>query len=1136
MSITNYVESWKDIYEKYKTVVNFVAGDYESLKNVIRYYITVQNPENYNDWAESSEVGMFANGLAYLGETLHYRVDLNAHDVFPSTTERKQSLLNFTKMLSYSPSRNICSNGIAKLVSVSTTQKITDMMGKSLKDATVYWNDSTDEDWLEHFLLIMNSAFSSNNPYGKPLKKENVDGVSTQLYQLNNVSNVNCSYSFTSIINGNSQNFEVVNPDIDTTLKVINERNPIPEQAFHILYRNDGTGNSSKNTGFFVFWKQGNLNYEYVNFDKKIENNSYEIDATNVNEYDVWVQEIDSVTGLLKNNWTKIDNDEYLDYNNTDNDIRNIFKVETRDNDSIIIRFSDGNFGTIPYGLFRFWYRVSQGNMNLYIKPSDIQNISIQIPYKSSNTTDDNVYYLTLTFTVQDIMHIRQSVPQEDVEDIRTRAPQVYSTQNRMVTGKDYNLFPKSYGSVVKKCKSILRTYAGNSRYVQFNDGTGTYQDLNILAEDGYLYKDETVETNEIPVSFDTKSSVILNEYILPLLNSKGLDNYYYDNFETNKVSTTLKWREKYSQGNNLSYGELLDDDNNVVSYLDVKQYLKNGNLVRFFNSKTEEEKWVTIISIEYDDVSYSDYTIGINEILNEEYNEYNWNMTEYFNPLVTSFSSSIYNEVIEYLDNKSSFGLNYNDDSSEWYIVKTEDMTDDNWILKAEFKSPDMYSFTIKNLKYIFGSENKATFFFNTDEKISNEEFYTKDYIKILSINGFTKDYYWKPYETIKYIDGFTDNRKVVVYGYNNDKDETIDNPLEFENITNNNLHNLYFINGEYNSSVKEIDSWWENTNDSGLFYCKNSGTIYPAGSKLPHNVTIKKTVKLSNGRTIVATNENPHIWLKGSINDYDIVDDGLKVEYTWQSEIDPSVQEDYLVKYSVEEIGGELANWDARNDVMVRYDSSIWETKLGIGNLSFIWQHYASSNHLIDPCSTNIIDMYVLTNDYYSSVYNWVQNGKSEAFPKAPTATELRSTFSNLEDYSMLSDSLVYHPIKYKVLFGNYSDNEYRASFRVIKSKSTTLSDNEIKKQVIDYIDEYFKNMDSGQTFYFIKLSSYIDSKMNGNISSIVIVPMYSNNKFGNLFEINCEEDDILISSATIDDVQIITNITQSNIKIGN
>ena len=411
MVTTNYAESWKDVYNTENSVVNFVAGDFNSLKDVIRQYIVMQNPENYNDWAESSEVGMFANGIAYLGETLHYRVDLNAHDNFPVTTERRQSLLNFTKMLSYSPKRNICANGIAKLNYVSTTQSVKDTSGRVLKDMKIYWNDSSNKDWLEQFLTIMNASFVANNPYGKPLKNEVVDNITTQMYEFNNVVNTQGVYSFTTYVNSTTQQFEIVNPDIDTALNVIYERTPKPESSFHILYRNDGTGNASKNTGFFLYWKQGSLQSLYKNFTQKIENNSVEIDVKNINEYDVWVQEVDSSTGLVKNNWTKIANDEYLSYNNTDASIRNVFKVETRENDTVIVRFSDGKFGTIPVGLFRIWYRVSQGNSNLYIKPSDIKNISIKVPYKSNNTTDDNVYYLTMNFSVADISHIRQSVP-----------------------------------------------------------------------------------------------------------------------------------------------------------------------------------------------------------------------------------------------------------------------------------------------------------------------------------------------------------------------------------------------------------------------------------------------------------------------------------------------------------------------------------------------------------------------------------------------------------------------------------------------------------------------------------------------------------------------------------------------------
>ena len=155
MAIVNYTESWIDTYNKYLGSINFTEGDFDGLKAVIRDYVTRQNPEGYNDWQQSSEVGMFVNAIAYLGENINYRVDLNVNDLFPETTERKQSLLNFTRMLSYESKRNICANGLAKLVSVSTTQDITDTAGTLLRGVTIKWNDKTNEDWLEQFLTVI---------------------------------------------------------------------------------------------------------------------------------------------------------------------------------------------------------------------------------------------------------------------------------------------------------------------------------------------------------------------------------------------------------------------------------------------------------------------------------------------------------------------------------------------------------------------------------------------------------------------------------------------------------------------------------------------------------------------------------------------------------------------------------------------------------------------------------------------------------------------------------------------------------------------------------------------------------------------------------------------------------------------
>ena len=1148
----NIAESWIDTYDNYKDTINFVAGDYDSLKSAIRRYVATMNPENYNDWAESSEVGMFVNGLSYLGQSIHYRVDLNAHDIFPSTTERRQSLLNFAKMLSYAPKRNICANGIAKVTSISTTQLVKDTSGNNLKDVTINWNDSANKNWLEQFLTIMNSAFVSNNPFGKPLKKDSYNNITTQMYEFNSIQNNKTVFSFTAPINGSSQQFEIVNPDLDLDYNKIYERTPTPEQAFHILYRNDGTGNNSNDTGFFLYWKQGSLQSIFQQFQQKIENNFVNITEKNINEYDVWVQEVDSSSGLIKNNWTKIANNEYLVYNNTPSSERNIFKVETKDNDTIAIRFSDGKFGNIPVGLYRIWYRVSQGNSNLYIKPSDIKNISIRIPYKSNNTSDDNIYYLTIHFSVMDVSHIKQSVVQESLENIRERCPEVYSTQNRMVSGADYNKFPKSFGQQIKILKSVLRTYAGNSRFINFNDPSGMYQNLNVFADDGYIYSDDgLITTSEIFENYHNSEQIITNN-IEPLLENLALSNYFYHKFPTTTLSYNKNnyervkyiWNETFYSGKNTSYGTfLIEETEDEIPFEAFSKYIRIGSMIKFKNELETKEVWCSVTNITtFSKSTKTEYEIEINEVLDS--NEL-WYADICYQPFITTLSSS--NKIIinNLLDNFTSFGLRYNLDKSDWEVIETyKSLSNDDdefiysknvnyeegevkdWLIKIEYNSsPNMWSFKSRYLDYIFGSNKDVSFFFNTDTKNNNNTFLTDDYIKLLKHQNNEEivlpyECYWKPCDTIRYPDGYVDNKRFKIYGFDSDKDSTIDNPKLFDSISKNS--NLFFqiSENEYDTfldNVFEVKNMWEHTTKSGIYYCQQPSTIYPAGTALPKSVLLTETVKLSNGNTIKASLNNKVVFEQGKIYPYDIVD----IE---RDDNDNPIERN------------ELIYWNSVTLEFKKYvEGQEYYIKKGIKNLSFLWKHFASSSYVINPSTTNIIDMFVLTNTYYNEVQSWLLNSKKTTFPKLPSAYELKSQFVELEKYSMATDTLVWHPVKYRLLFGKESDNELKATFRVIKNKTTPLSDNEIKQKVIQAIDEYFTTMEVGQKFYFTKLSTYIDNKLSAHIGSIVIVPYLSNDKFGNLFEIKCDEDEILLSSATIDDVQIIENITTYSINIG-
>ena len=1225
MSIKNYAEAWIDQYANQLPTVNFVAGDYTSLKESIRQYVTLQCPEDYNDWANSSECGIFVNGLSYLGSIINYRVDLNAHDIFPSTTERRQSLLNFVKILSYSPKRNIAALGIAKITSIRTTEGIYDSLGNSLQEIKINWNDSANPNWQEQFLTILNRALSSTNPFGKPLKKMSYNGISTQTYELNNLKNNSCVYSFTSVVNGSVKQFEVVNADLDTELYTIEEKTPIPEQGFNILYRTDGTGNSSSNTGFFVYWKQGNLKSQNIQFDEKIENNYFNINETNINNYDVWFQSINSETGLVKENWEKIPANEYLVYNNLDTDIRNIYRVESNDNDTITLRFSDGKFGTIPVGYFRVWYRISAGNDDMYIKPGDISNINITIPYKSSNSSDVNTYYLTLEFTVSNSEHITQSVPQESMEYIRERAPELYSTQNRMVTGSDYNYFPKSYTQRIKLLKSIVRTYSGNTRYIDFNDPTGTYQDLQLLGTDGYIYSNSGLSSLDIPSSDWTNVDELI-EMLNKELRKISLSNFYYENFPTKEAiyrGMKYKWREIYNYGNNSSVGYFAissdDEEFTSIPYEDVANTLKVGSLIRMVvKNEFDEiinESWITINSIKENTLFDSDDDHTQEIIINDSLDLNSvWEIDSFYEPFNITFSTENRREIYNLFFNNTSFGLRYNTNINELEIMPynslsngdfiIQDITSDedngctDWILRINYKAANTWSFDSRYLDYIFGSANDMSFFFNTSIKNNNGTFYTEDYIKVLKNQSnddldLEKDYYWKPCNVIMYTDGYIDPNRFKIYGYDEDKDSTIDNPIQFREIASQASQKLFFgkdVSGEDSvlyKDVIEIPTMWSiikegeyknysATNVSNNYYLNVPCTVYPAGIKIPYRqdgsiikIYAVDDITLSDGHTLYATDDNPVLIAEsGNIYNYDVVDVGHIVEYVIDSEGNTIIPQDTEEKkydirtesvtsgnlgeydpetqtYVCENSSGDekyriytndktLVYWSSTDNKMDIVDKNNYVIKSGVKDIIYLWKHFSTMKYLIDPSTTNIIDMYVLTKEYWNNVQTWINNGKKDVFPKLPSEYELRSQFMILSNYKMMSDTMIWHPISYKLLFGNQASEEVKGIFKIIKNDNTTLSDNEIKQQVVKAIDEYFSNMEPGETFYFTQLSSYIHKKLGNNINTPLLVPTYNDEKFGNLFEIHCEPDEILLSSASIDDIQIISKITDYNIRI--
>jgi hypothetical protein len=137
-------------------------------------------------------------------------------------------------------------------------------------------------------------------------------------------------------------------------------------------------------------------------------------------------------------------------------------------------------------------------------------------------------------------------------------------------------------------------------------------------------------------------------------------------------------------------------------------------------------------------------------------------------------------------------------------------------------------------------------------------------------------------------------------------------------------------------------------------------------------------------------------------------------------------------------------------------------------------------------------------------------------------------------LEPIKSISDELVFQPTSYKVLFGDIANTSLQATFKAVRNSTKTASDNDIKTRILMAIEDFFNinNWDFGQSFYFSELSTYIMNRLTPDITNFVIVPKVTGS-FGSLYEITCQSNEIFISGATVNDIEIIDSITASQLR---
>jgi hypothetical protein len=206
------------------------------------------------------------------------------------------------------------------------------------------------------------------------------------------------------------------------------------------------------------------------------------------------------------------------------------------------------------------------------------------------------------------------------------------------------------------------------------------------------------------------------------------------------------------------------------------------------------------------------------------------------------------------------------------------------------------------------------------------------------------------------------------------------------------------------------------------------------------------------------------------------------------------------------------------------------------GRQNLFFQYRHNSPLSNRIDPGTSNIIDLYVVTNEYYTSYQNYIRDTTGTvAEPTPPTIDYLTTTYGGLQDYKMISDTVILNSVEFQPLFGAKAPEQLRATIKVIKAQGSTASTSEIKSSVVAAMNTYFSidKWNFGDTFYFSELAGYLHRTLGSIISSVVLVPLDTQKSFGDLYEIRSEPNEIFVNAADITNIDVIEALTSTNLR---
>ena len=1113
-------EDWQKIYQSFRNA-DFSSYDFDNLRRTMIDYIRTNFPEDFNDYIESSEYLALVDLIAFVGQSIAFRVDLNARENFLELAERRDSILRLARLVSYNPRRNNAANGLLKFNTIQTTENVLDSNGRNLSGQYITWNDSSNPNWYDQFIKVINASFPQTQQFGNPADSATIYGVPTAQYRFNTTNTDVPIYGFNKTVAGRSMNFEITSTTF-TGETFIYEEPPKIGNSIACVYSDDGYGAGSPGTGFFFNFTQGKLNTGTFTVTNPSSNETIDVATQNINDSDVWLYSLNQSTGLENVLWTQVPalTGNNVIYNSLNQKTKTIYSALTKSNDAVTLAFSDGTFGDLPLGAFRIYYRVSN-NLSYTITPADIVNVLISIPYTSASGQTE-----TLSLSLSLATSVTNATQSETNASIKTNAPQTYYTQNRMVTGEDYNISPLAANLQVTKVKAINRTSSGISRYFDLTDPTGKYSSTNLFADDGVVYQQTYTSGTSFSYLTQTDIQGVITNTVLPLLEDPNLRNFYYQNFVNYLTSSLNVFWYSSTIDSNSSTGQIGTSStafSSVGTYtLTDLKYVTNGALIKFvapagyyFNTKKNNVLtagtatvsgavsylWAKVVSVSGDGTAT--LASGLGPITLSKAIPAGAKLDQIIPEFSTTLTSSVVTQMIDLIFSNASFGLRYDGPTQSWQIIFESNLNisspfslanqgdtsntqqDSSWFL-AFTTDTETYTIAERAMRYVFESDAEVTFYFDSNDKIydATSGKTITDIIKVLNINtqpdsttAFTVDYNWQIVSEYVGKDGYIDPKKVVVTFADPLNTGAVDNPQLFLDIVSPTTQPLtkYIVEQKYTITEGQEDY------------------KYVANDPVTGLVIILSTK--SNAYPLTQWTDGQYFYF---------VDTQAVVQYNKStSTLNPTL--DYKV-YA------------------------------GRDNLRFQYTHSADYDSRIDPGSSNIVDIYVLTNSYDISFRQWVSSGAAGTEPLPPSQDSLNSLLSpNLNLIKSISDEIVYHPVYYTLLFGPAADPSLQATFDIMINPNSVVSAANVTTRALAAINQFFalENWDFGDTFFFTELSTYVMQQLAPDVISFVIVPTQTGQYFGSLFEIQCPSDSIFLSCATAANIKVVSGLTSSNLK---